>query len=55
LLQLPDEEYNDKKLTTELRQYIKEVDTHYNSLLSDYKSHIAPSYWKIETQKFNVS
>ena len=55
LLQMPDEEYSDKKLTSELRQYIKEVDTHYNSLLSDYKSHIAPSYWKIETQKFNVS
>jgi hypothetical protein len=55
LLQMPDEEYSDKKLTSELRQYIKEVDTHYNSLLADYKSHIAPSYWKIETQKFNVS
>ena len=52
---MPDEEYSDKKLTSELRQYIKEVDTHYNSLLADYKSHIAPSYWKIETQKFNVS
>ena len=55
LLQLPDEEYSDKKLTSELRQYIKEVDSRYNSLLSDYKSHIAPSYWKIDTQKFNVS
>ena len=55
LLQLPDEEYSDKKLTSELRQYIKEVDSRYNSLLSDYKSHIAPSYWEFEMQKFNVS
>ena len=55
LLQLPDEEYSDKKLTSELRQYIKEVDGRYNSLLSDYKSHISPSYWEFEMQKFNVS
>ena len=55
LLQLPDEEYSDQKLTSELRQYIREVDNRYNSLLADYKSHIAPSYWEFEMQKFNVS
>lgn len=55
LLQLPDSEYDDKKLTSQLRQYIKEVDTHYNSLLSDYKSHIAPSYWEFKIPYFNVS
>ena len=55
MLQLPDSEYSDKKLTSELRQYIKEVDTHYTSLLSDYKSHIAPSYWEFSMQQFNVS
>jgi hypothetical protein len=54
-LQLPDEEYSDKKLTSELRQYIKEVDNRYNALLSDYKSHIAPSYWNFSMQEFNVS
>lgn len=55
LLQLPDAEYSDQKLTSQLRQYIKEVDTHYNSLLSDYKSHIAPSYRSFGVQNFNVS
>lgn len=55
LLQLSDAEYDEKKLTSELRQYIKEVDNHYNSLLSDYKSHIAPSYWEFGMQQFNVS
>lgn len=55
LLNIPDEEYSDKKLTSELRQYIKEVDQHYSSLLSDYKSHLAPSYRKFNTTDFNVS
>lgn len=55
LLQIPDEEYSDKKLTSELRQYIKEVDSRYNSLLADYKSHIAPSYREFSMQQFNVS
>lgn len=55
LLNLPDTEYSDKMLTSQLRQYIKEVDTHYTSLLSDYKSHIAPSYWEFNVPHFNVS
>lgn len=55
LLQLPDAEYDDKKLTSQLRSYIKEVDTHYTSLLSDYKSHIAPSYWEFKIPYLNVS
>ena len=55
LLQIPDEEYSDTKLTSELRQYIKEVDSRYNSLLADYKSHIAPSYREFSMQQFNVS
>ena len=55
LLQVPDEEYSDTKLTSELRQYIKEVDSRYNSLLADYKSHIAPSYREFSMQQFNVS
>lgn len=55
ILNLPDAEYDDKLLTSQLRQYIKEVDTHYTSLLSDYKSHIAPSYWEFKVPNFNVS
>jgi len=55
LLELPDEEYSDKKLTSKLRQYITEVEKHYSSTISDYKSHISPSYWEFKWTRFNVS
>ena len=48
ILELPDEEYSDKKITQELRKYILETEKQYNSVLADYKSHIAPSFWKVE-------
>jgi len=41
---MPDDEYSDKKLSSQLRQYIIAVENHYTSTISDYKSHIAPSY-----------
>jgi len=55
LLALPDEEYSDKKLTSRLRQYILEVEKHYNETLTDFKSHIAPSFWEFKWINFNVS
>ncbi|MCF7835482.1 ATP-binding protein [Candidatus Gracilibacteria bacterium] len=55
ILELPDEEYNDSKLTSKLRQFIGEVENHYNSTISDYKSHIAPSYREFKGNHFNVS
>lgn len=55
ILELPDEEYNDSKLTSKLRQFIGEVENHYNSTISDYKSHIAPSYREFKWNHFNVS
>lgn len=55
LLELPDAEYNDKKLTSKLRQYISEVEKHYNTLITDYKSHIAPSYREFKPTYYNVS
>lgn len=48
ILALPDEEYSDKKLTSQLRQYIVEVEKHYTSVIADYKSHIAPSYREVK-------
>lgn len=48
ILELPDEEYSDKKITQELRKYILETEKQYNQVLADYKSHIAPSFWKVE-------
>ncbi len=55
VLELPDEEYNDKKITQELRKYILETEKQYNSVLADYKSHIAPSFWKVESPQFQIS
>jgi uncharacterized protein YeeX (DUF496 family) len=48
ILELPDSEYSDKMLTSQIREYITEVQQHYNSTISDYKSHIAPSYWEFK-------
>lgn len=55
ILELPDEEYNDSKLTSKLRQYILEVQDRYNTTISDYKTHIAPSFREFKWNQFNVS
>lgn len=55
LLELPDEEYSDSKLTSKLRQYILEVEKHYISVINDYKAHIAPSFWEHKPNHFNIS
>jgi len=55
LLELPDDQYDDKKLTSKLRQYISEVEKIYSQTISDYKSHIAPSYREFKPTYFNVS
>ncbi|MFZ2150751.1 MAG: DUF87 domain-containing protein [Candidatus Absconditicoccaceae bacterium] len=54
ILELPDSEYNDKMLTSKLREFIGEVQNHYNSTIGDYKSHIAPSYREFKGNQFNV-
>ncbi len=55
IIQLPDQEYSDKKLTSKLRQYILEVEKHYNTVIANYKSHIAPSFWEVRWSDFNIS
>ena len=55
MIQLSDKEYSDKKLTSQLRQYIWEVEKHYQTTIADYKSHIAPSFWEFKSNQFNVS
>lgn len=55
LLELPDDQYNDSKLTGKLRQYILEIEKQYNSVINDYKSHIAPSFWEHKASDFNIS
>ncbi len=55
LLELPDEQYNDQKLTSKMRQYIWEIEKEYSTVISDYKTHIAPSYWEFKSTHYNVS
>lgn len=55
LLNLPDEEYDDKKLTNKLRKYILDADHRVSSAMSDYKSHIAPSYREANGSQANIS
>lgn len=55
LLALPDEEYNDSKLSSQLRNYILGVEKQYNSVITDYKTHISPSFWEYKPLSYNVS
>lgn len=55
IITMPDNEYSDKKLTSKLRNYISEVEKHYTTTISDYKTHIAPSFWEFKATEFNVS
>ena len=55
LLELPDEQYNDRKLTSKMRAYIAETEKEYSTVINDYKTHIAPSYWEFKPTHYNVS
>lgn len=55
LLEMPDDQYNDQKLTSKMRQYIAETEKEYTNVISDYKSHIAPSYWEFKSTQYNVA
>jgi hypothetical protein len=55
LLELPDDQYNDQKLTSKMRQFISETEKEYTSVINDYKTHIAPSYWEFKPTYYNVS
>jgi hypothetical protein len=55
LLELPDAEYSDKKLTSKLRQYISDTEKQYNTVISGYKSHVSPSFWEFTPTRYNIS
>lgn len=55
IIEMPDKEYSDKKLTSQLREYISEAEKHYSKIINDYKSHISPSFWEFKGTEFNVS
>ncbi|MDR3168326.1 MAG: DUF87 domain-containing protein [Candidatus Peribacteria bacterium] len=55
ILDTPDDQYNDKMLTSEMRRYIKEVEDEYAKNISDFKSHIAPSFREAKITDINIS
>lgn len=55
LLEMPDDQYSDKLLTSELRSYITTTEWEYTKTIADFKSHIAPSYWESKVNDVNVS
>lgn len=55
LLELPDDQYDDKKLTSKLRQYIAETEKEYNKVISGYKSHVSPSFRQFTPTRYNIS
>lgn len=55
ILHTPDEKYSDKLLTSSMREYIQSIEKEYVSSMSSYKSHMAPSYWELETNHLNIS
>jgi len=55
IITLPDDEYKDDLLTSELRKYILDFEKEYITTLSDYKEHIAPSYREVRGGDFNIS
>ncbi|MDR0859457.1 MAG: hypothetical protein LBO09_00270 [Candidatus Peribacteria bacterium] len=55
ILETPDDQYSDKLLTSEMRKYITDVEDEYSKNISDFKSHIAPSYREAKITDINIS
>ncbi len=55
ILEIPDSEYKDSMLTSDMRRFIKKVDEEYTANIADFKSHIAPSYWEYKSNEMNIS
>ena len=55
VLEIPDSEYKDSMITSDMRRFIKKVDEEYTANIADFKSHIAPSYWEYKSNLMNVS
>ena len=55
VLEIPDSEYKDSMITSDMRRFIKQVDEEYTATISDFKSHIAPSYREYKSNLMNIS
>ena len=55
ILELPDSQYSDKLLDSELRGFLYDVEKEFLSATVNYKTHISPSYWEVKSSSFNIS
>lgn len=55
ILRTPDEKYSDKLLTSDMRRYVQSIEQEYVTSVADYKTHMAPSYWELQTSSVNIS
>jgi hypothetical protein len=55
LIELPDADYNDNMLNSDLRKFILAYEKEYISTLTDYKTHIAPSMREVKPASFEMS
>lgn len=55
VLEIPDSEYKDSMITSDMRRFIKQVDEEYTANMADFKSHIAPSYREYKSNLMNIS
>ena len=55
ILTIPDEEFNDKMITSDIRQYISNAEKDFSKTMVDFKSHIAPSYREVKNNVINIS
>lgn len=55
IINLPDNEYSDNLLTPEIRRHIVDYERNFVATLTDYKSHIAPSYRELKWTYINIS
>ncbi len=55
ILEIPDSEYKDSMITSDMRRFIKKVDDEYTANIADFKSHIAPSYREYKSNLMNIS
>ncbi len=55
ILETPDNDYSDEMLTPKLRKHIMDLEQDYVATLKEYKMHIAPPYWAVNTWTFQIS
>ena len=55
ILEIPDSEYKDSMITSDMRRFIKQVDDEYTANIAEFKSHIAPSYREYKSNMMNIS